>query len=173
MSEKGKITRGRLGSLSLKKEGERQCFLFSKHLIICTRGSGGKLHLTKVSQCCWASSGAATPYIRHHVLHHCKEKKKRELSANLMMDELTEDESYRNGDVTADWCQYYSVLQKTINWTLTWHQKACVHITVKLRYSCGMFSTRLLINALSNETSSFICILNSVSLIEEGRRNWN
>lgn len=49
MSEKGKITRGRLGSLSLKKEGERQCFLFSKHLIICTRGSGGKLHLTKVS----------------------------------------------------------------------------------------------------------------------------
>ncbi|XP_077796221.1 ras-specific guanine nucleotide-releasing factor 1 isoform X9 [Macaca mulatta] len=47
MSEKGKITRGRLGSLSLKKEGERQCFLFSKHLIICTRGSGGKLHLTK------------------------------------------------------------------------------------------------------------------------------
>lgn len=48
MSEKGKITRGRLGSLSLRKEGERQCFLFSKHLIICTRGSGGKLHLTKV-----------------------------------------------------------------------------------------------------------------------------
>uniref|UniRef100_A0A8C1JRL8 Ras protein specific guanine nucleotide releasing factor 1 n=1 Tax=Cyprinus carpio TaxID=7962 RepID=A0A8C1JRL8_CYPCA len=47
MSEKGKITRGRLGSLSLKKEGEKQCFLFSKHLIICTRGSGGKLHLTK------------------------------------------------------------------------------------------------------------------------------
>ncbi|KAM8780598.1 ras-specific guanine nucleotide-releasing factor 1 [Rhynchonycteris naso] len=47
MSEKGRITRGRLGSLSLKKEGERQCFLFSKHLIICTRGSGGKLHLTK------------------------------------------------------------------------------------------------------------------------------
>ncbi|XP_036211381.1 ras-specific guanine nucleotide-releasing factor 1 isoform X2 [Myotis myotis] len=47
MSEKGKIPRGRLGSLSLRKEGERQCFLFSKHLIICTRGSGGKLHLTK------------------------------------------------------------------------------------------------------------------------------
>uniref|UniRef100_A0A8C9T4K4 Ras protein specific guanine nucleotide releasing factor 1 n=1 Tax=Scleropages formosus TaxID=113540 RepID=A0A8C9T4K4_SCLFO len=47
MTEKGKIPRGRLGSLSLKKEGERQCFLFSKHLIICTRGSGGKLHLTK------------------------------------------------------------------------------------------------------------------------------
>uniref|UniRef100_A0A452FC10 Ras protein specific guanine nucleotide releasing factor 1 n=1 Tax=Capra hircus TaxID=9925 RepID=A0A452FC10_CAPHI len=56
MSEKGKITRGRLGSLSLKKEGERQCFLFSKHLIICTRGSGGKLHLTKVG----TPSGALT-----------------------------------------------------------------------------------------------------------------
>lgn len=53
MSEKGKITRGRLGSLSLKKEGERQCFLFSKHLIICTRGSGGKLHLTKVGTHNW------------------------------------------------------------------------------------------------------------------------
>ncbi|NXG40685.1 RGRF1 factor, partial [Psilopogon haemacephalus] len=47
MSEKGRVPRGRLGSLSLRKEGERQCFLFSKHLIICTRGSGGKLHLTK------------------------------------------------------------------------------------------------------------------------------
>lgn len=53
MSEKGKITRGRLGSLSLRKEGERQCFLFSKHLIICTRGSGGKLHLTKVGRGHW------------------------------------------------------------------------------------------------------------------------
>jgi hypothetical protein len=48
LSEKSKSSRGRLGSLSTKKEGERQCFLFSKHLIICTRGSGGKLHLTKV-----------------------------------------------------------------------------------------------------------------------------
>ncbi|XP_077119301.1 ras-specific guanine nucleotide-releasing factor 1 isoform X2 [Ranitomeya variabilis] len=47
MSEKGRMTRGRLGSLSLRKEGERQCFLFSKHLLICTRSSGGKLHLTK------------------------------------------------------------------------------------------------------------------------------
>ncbi|XP_072258618.1 ras-specific guanine nucleotide-releasing factor 1 isoform X4 [Pyxicephalus adspersus] len=47
MSEKSRATRGRLGSLSLKKEGERQCFLFTKHLLICTRSSGGKLHLTK------------------------------------------------------------------------------------------------------------------------------
>lgn len=66
MSEKGKITRGRLGSLSLRKEGERQCFLFSKHLIICTRGSGGKLHLTKVGMGgrAWhsAGAGAAAPH---------------------------------------------------------------------------------------------------------------
>uniref|UniRef100_A0A8C9WDX7 Ras protein specific guanine nucleotide releasing factor 1 n=1 Tax=Scleropages formosus TaxID=113540 RepID=A0A8C9WDX7_SCLFO len=48
MSEKGKIPRGRLGSLSLKKEGERQCFLFSKHLIICTRGSGGNYTFIKI-----------------------------------------------------------------------------------------------------------------------------
>ncbi|XP_052045253.1 ras-specific guanine nucleotide-releasing factor 1 isoform X1 [Apodemus sylvaticus] len=47
LSEKSKGSKGRLGSLSFKKEGERQCFLFSKHLIICTRGSGGKLHLIK------------------------------------------------------------------------------------------------------------------------------
>ncbi|GAB1294518.1 Ras-specific guanine nucleotide-releasing factor 1 [Apodemus speciosus] len=47
LSEKGKSSRSRLGSLSIKKEGERHCFLFSKHLIICSRGSGGKLHLIK------------------------------------------------------------------------------------------------------------------------------
>ena len=63
MSEKGKITRGRLGSLSLKKEGERQCFLFSKHLIICTRGSGGKLHLTKVGM---AGAKLLGLEVRHH-----------------------------------------------------------------------------------------------------------
>ncbi|XP_045427629.1 ras-specific guanine nucleotide-releasing factor 2 isoform X3 [Pipistrellus kuhlii] len=45
--EKGKLSKVRLGSLSLKKEGERQCFLFTKHLLICTRSSGGKLHLLK------------------------------------------------------------------------------------------------------------------------------
>lgn len=62
MSEKGRITRGRLGSLSLRKDGERQCFLFSKHLIICTRGSGGKLHLTKVG----ASVPSAMPLLTCH-----------------------------------------------------------------------------------------------------------
>ncbi|XP_037385876.1 ras-specific guanine nucleotide-releasing factor 2 [Talpa occidentalis] len=45
--EKGKLSKVRLGSLSLKKEGERQCFLFTKHFLICTRSSGGKLHLLK------------------------------------------------------------------------------------------------------------------------------
>ncbi|MGH0143861.1 UNVERIFIED_CONTAM: hypothetical protein FKN15_001557 [Acipenser sinensis] len=47
--ERGKLSKVRLGSLSLslKKEGERQCFLFTKHCLICTRSSGGKLHLLK------------------------------------------------------------------------------------------------------------------------------
>lgn len=48
--ERGKLSKVRLGSLSLKKEGDRQCFLFTKHFLICTRSSGGKLHLLKVSQ---------------------------------------------------------------------------------------------------------------------------
>ncbi|XP_073686318.1 ras-specific guanine nucleotide-releasing factor 2-like [Garra rufa] len=47
--EKGKLSKVRLGSLSLRKEAERQCFLFTKHFLICTRTSGGKLHLLKVS----------------------------------------------------------------------------------------------------------------------------
>ncbi|KAK7895472.1 hypothetical protein WMY93_020797 [Mugilogobius chulae] len=46
-SERGVLSKVRLGSLSLRKEGERQCFLFTKHLLICTRTSGGKLHLLK------------------------------------------------------------------------------------------------------------------------------
>ncbi|GAB1298425.1 Ras-specific guanine nucleotide-releasing factor 2 [Apodemus speciosus] len=45
--ERGRLSKVRLGSLSLKKEGERQCFLFTKHILICTRSSGGKLHLLK------------------------------------------------------------------------------------------------------------------------------
>ncbi|XP_026994089.1 ras-specific guanine nucleotide-releasing factor 2 isoform X2 [Tachysurus fulvidraco] len=45
--ERGKLSKVRLGSLSLKKEGDRQCFLFTKHFLICTRSSGGKLHLLK------------------------------------------------------------------------------------------------------------------------------
>ncbi|CAM9413518.1 unnamed protein product [Bubo scandiacus] len=65
MSEKGKITRGRLGSLSLKKEGERQCFLFSKHLIICTRGSGGK---TASHQGAEGGEGLGSPQRRNGVI---------------------------------------------------------------------------------------------------------
>ncbi|XP_066274994.1 ras-specific guanine nucleotide-releasing factor 1-like isoform X2 [Branchiostoma lanceolatum] len=46
------VDRGRSSSrvrLSHKdKESARQCFLFSQHLIITTRGSGGKLYLSKV-----------------------------------------------------------------------------------------------------------------------------
>ncbi|KAM9455345.1 ras-specific guanine nucleotide-releasing factor 2 isoform 2-T2 [Clarias gariepinus] len=45
--ERGKLSKVRLGTLSLRKEGERQCFLFTKHLLICTRTSSGKLHLLK------------------------------------------------------------------------------------------------------------------------------
>ncbi|XP_067288662.1 ras-specific guanine nucleotide-releasing factor 2 isoform X2 [Pseudorasbora parva] len=45
--EKGKLSKVRLGSLSLRKEAERQCFLFTKHFLICTRTSSGKLHLLK------------------------------------------------------------------------------------------------------------------------------
>ncbi|KAL2087676.1 hypothetical protein ACEWY4_016504 [Coilia grayii] len=46
-AEKGKLGKAWLSSLSLRKEGERQCFLFTKHFLICTRTSGGKLHLLK------------------------------------------------------------------------------------------------------------------------------
>ncbi|XP_056322113.1 ras-specific guanine nucleotide-releasing factor 2 [Danio aesculapii] len=45
--EKGKLSKVRLGSLTLRKEAERQCFLFTKHFLVCTRTSGGKLHLLK------------------------------------------------------------------------------------------------------------------------------
>ncbi|XP_028457700.1 ras-specific guanine nucleotide-releasing factor 2 isoform X8 [Perca flavescens] len=46
-SERGMLSKVRLGSLTLRKEGERQCFLFTKHFLICSRTSGGKLHLLK------------------------------------------------------------------------------------------------------------------------------
>ncbi|XP_072167414.1 ras-specific guanine nucleotide-releasing factor 1-like [Diadema setosum] len=50
--ERSRQSRSRLGSLGgkveSKKEGVRQCFLFTKHLLITSRTSGGKLHLAKV-----------------------------------------------------------------------------------------------------------------------------
>ncbi|XP_041465330.1 ras-specific guanine nucleotide-releasing factor 2-like isoform X3 [Lytechinus variegatus] len=50
--ERSRQSRSRLGSLGGKvesrKEGVRQCFLFTKHLLITSRTSGGKLHLAKV-----------------------------------------------------------------------------------------------------------------------------
>ncbi|MEQ2214599.1 hypothetical protein XENOCAPTIV_013604 [Xenoophorus captivus] len=52
-SERGMLSKVRLGSLSLRKEGERQCFLFTKHFLICTRTSGGKLHLLKNKNVVW------------------------------------------------------------------------------------------------------------------------
>jgi len=41
---KGKI-RSRLASFKSERESVRQCFLFSNHMIIATRTSGGRLHL--------------------------------------------------------------------------------------------------------------------------------
>ena len=61
--ERGKLSKVRLGSLSLKKEGERQCFLFTKHFLVCTRSSGGKLHLLKVSPACQQALTDAQPLI--------------------------------------------------------------------------------------------------------------
>ncbi|XP_076842576.1 ras-specific guanine nucleotide-releasing factor 2 isoform X3 [Brachyhypopomus gauderio] len=46
-ADKGMLGKVWLGSLSLRKEAERQCFLFTKHLLVCTRTSGGKLRLLK------------------------------------------------------------------------------------------------------------------------------
>ncbi|KAJ8303945.1 hypothetical protein KUTeg_017528 [Tegillarca granosa] len=50
--EKGKSSRGRLGSISSsfkesKKEVVRQVFLFTNHMLLTTRASNGRLHLAK------------------------------------------------------------------------------------------------------------------------------
>lgn len=75
--ERGKLSKVRLGSLSLKKEGERQCFLFTKHFLICTRSSGGKLHLLKV-RTCTQSTATNQPKRKWHLMHtsHYKKTKK-------------------------------------------------------------------------------------------------
>ncbi|XP_049766096.1 ras-specific guanine nucleotide-releasing factor 2-like [Schistocerca cancellata] len=44
-SEKPKSSRSRLTNFKSEKEALRQCFLFSNHLILATRTSGGRLHL--------------------------------------------------------------------------------------------------------------------------------
>uniref|UniRef100_A0A8D8QKI8 Ras-specific guanine nucleotide-releasing factor 2 n=1 Tax=Cacopsylla melanoneura TaxID=428564 RepID=A0A8D8QKI8_9HEMI len=44
-TDKPKAQRIRLSHFKSEKEIQRQCFLFSNHLIICTRGSSGRLHL--------------------------------------------------------------------------------------------------------------------------------
>ena len=53
LNEKPKGGRGRLGSFSTtfkdsKKETVRQVFLFTNHMLLTTRTSNGRLHLTKV-----------------------------------------------------------------------------------------------------------------------------
>ncbi|XP_071170637.1 ras-specific guanine nucleotide-releasing factor 2-like isoform X4 [Mytilus edulis] len=55
LQEKGKSSRGRLGSLSTsfkdsKKEVVRQVFLFTNHMLLTTRASNGRLHLAKSSK---------------------------------------------------------------------------------------------------------------------------
>ena|SRR6218665_1829362 len=43
--DKPKSARSRLGSFRGEKEAVRQCYLFSNHMLLCTRNSGGKLSL--------------------------------------------------------------------------------------------------------------------------------
>ncbi|XP_076046457.1 ras-specific guanine nucleotide-releasing factor 2-like isoform X6 [Oratosquilla oratoria] len=45
MSDKARPQKPRLGQFKSEKDAVRQCFLFSNHLILATRTSGGKLHL--------------------------------------------------------------------------------------------------------------------------------
>ncbi|RWS29802.1 ras-specific guanine nucleotide-releasing factor 1-like protein [Leptotrombidium deliense] len=52
--EKGKSQRSRLTSFKSEKEIVRQCFLFTNHMLLCTRATNGKLNLVEVS-CVFAS----------------------------------------------------------------------------------------------------------------------
>ncbi|KAK8721284.1 hypothetical protein OTU49_012848, partial [Cherax quadricarinatus] len=45
LGDRPRSTKSRLGQFKSEKEAVRQCFLFSNHLIVATRTSGGKLHL--------------------------------------------------------------------------------------------------------------------------------
>lgn len=47
-SERHKTGRSRIGSFRGDKEVVRQCYLFSNHMLLCTRTSGGKLTLVEV-----------------------------------------------------------------------------------------------------------------------------
>lgn len=49
-SDKNKNQRSRLGSFRSERDVVRQCFLFTNHMLLCTRASNGKLHLTEVNQ---------------------------------------------------------------------------------------------------------------------------
>jgi len=48
-TEKHKHQRTRLGSFRGDRDVVRQCFLFTNHMLMCTRASNGKLHLAEVS----------------------------------------------------------------------------------------------------------------------------
>ncbi|XP_042209982.1 ras-specific guanine nucleotide-releasing factor 2-like isoform X2 [Homarus americanus] len=45
LGDRPRSTKSRLGQFKSEKDAVRQCFLFSNHLIVATRTSGGKLHL--------------------------------------------------------------------------------------------------------------------------------
>ena len=47
-SDKTKFNRSRIGSFRGDKEIVRQCYLFTNHMLLCTRTSGGKLTLLEV-----------------------------------------------------------------------------------------------------------------------------
>ena len=47
-SDRFKTARARIGSFRGDKEVVRQCYLFSNHMLLCTRTSGGKLTLVEV-----------------------------------------------------------------------------------------------------------------------------
>ncbi|KAK4297324.1 hypothetical protein Pmani_030249 [Petrolisthes manimaculis] len=47
LGDRPRSAKTRLGQFKSEKEAVRQCFLFSNHLIVATRTSGGKLHLVQ------------------------------------------------------------------------------------------------------------------------------
>lgn len=59
-SDRAKTARSRIGSFRGDKEVVRQCYLFSNHMLLCTRTSGGKLTLIEVS---FTSANACILYL--------------------------------------------------------------------------------------------------------------
>jgi len=62
--DKLKSQRSRIGSFRGEKEIVRQCYLFTNHMLLCTRTSGGKLNLLEVksSENSYPNSNYFKPY---------------------------------------------------------------------------------------------------------------